>query len=215
MGEVAQHARLGDQPHRSLRALADGLGFEYFYGFQGGETSQWYPQLFRNTTPVEQPIQPEDGYHFTEDLTDDAIDWIKRQKSIAPDKPFFVYFATGATHAPLHAPEEWSNKFKGKFDQGWDEVRKETIARQKKMGIIPQNADLTPRPTEISAWEELSDDAKRLYARHQEIFAGFLAHTDHHVGRLLDAVRALPNADNTLIIYIAGDNGPKIGRAHV
>jgi arylsulfatase len=185
-----------------------GLGFENFYGFQGGETSQWYPQLFRNTTPIEQPKTPAEGYHLTEDLVDDAIAWVERQQSIDPDKPFFVYFATGATHAPLHAPEEWIDKFKGQFDQGWDKVREETLARQKKLGLVPENTKLTPRPPEIPAWDSLSDDAKKLYARHQEVFAGFLAHTDHHVGRLIEAVRALPDADNTLIIYIAGDNGP-------
>ncbi|QDV18755.1 Arylsulfatase [Gimesia panareensis] len=185
-----------------------GLGFEYFYGFQGGETSQYYPQLFRNTMPVEQPETPAEGYHLTADLADDAIAWINRQQSISPDKPFFVYFATGATHAPLHAPEEWIDKFKGQFDQGWDQVRGETLARQKKMGVVPENTKLTPRPKEIPGWDSLSDDARRLYARHQEAFAGFLAHTDYHVGRLVDAVRKLPDGDNTLIIYIAGDNGP-------
>lgn len=185
-----------------------GLGFEYFYGFQGGETSQFYPQLFRNTLPVEQPKSAAEGYHLTEDLTNDAIAWIKRQQSISPDKPFFAYFATGATHAPLHAPEEWIDKFKGQFDQGWDKVREETLARQKKMGVVPESTKLTPRPKEIPGWDSLSDDARRLYARHQEAFAGFLAHTDYHVGRLVEAVRKLPDGDNTLIIYIAGDNGP-------
>ncbi|QGQ26535.1 arylsulfatase [Gimesia benthica] len=185
-----------------------GLGFEYFYGFQGGETSQFYPQLFRNTLPVEQPKSAAEGYHLTEDLTNDAIAWIKRQQSISPDKPFFAYFATGATHAPLHAPEEWIDKFKGQFDQGWDKVREETLARQKKMGVVPENTKLTPRPQEIPGWDSLSDDARRLYARHQEAFAGFLAHTDHHVGRLIEAVRKLPDGNNTLIIYVAGDNGP-------
>ena len=185
-----------------------GLGFEYFYGFQGGETSQFYPQLFRNTAPVEPPETPAEGYHLTADLADDAIAWINQQQSISPDKPFFVYFATGATHAPLHAPEEWIDKFKGQFDQGWDKVREETLARQKKMGVVPENTKLTPRPKEIPGWDTLSDDARRLYARHQEAFAGFLAHTDHHVGRLVEAVRKLPDGDNTLIIYIAGDNGP-------
>ncbi|UTF58571.1 arylsulfatase [Gilvimarinus sp. DA14] len=185
-----------------------GLGFEYFYGFQGGETSQWEPQLFRNTTPVEPEKKPEEGYHLTEDLVDDAIVWMNQQQSIAPDKPFFVYFATGATHAPLHAPEEWINKFDGQFDQGWDKVREETLARQKQLGVVPENTLLTPRPKEISAWDSLSDDAKTLYARHQEAFAGFAAHTDYHVGRLLAAIEAMPDSDNTLVIYIAGDNGP-------
>ncbi|KAA1173835.1 arylsulfatase [Marinobacter salinexigens] len=185
-----------------------GLGFEYFYGFQGGETSQWEPQLFRNTTPVEPEKTPDEGYHLTEDLADDAIAWINQQQSIAPDKPFFVYFAPGATHAPLHAPQEWIDRFDGQFDQGWDKVREETLERQKGLGVVPQNTRLTPRPKEIEAWDSLSDDAKTLYAKHQEAFAGFAAHTDHHIGRMLDAVRALPDGDNTLVIYIAGDNGP-------
>jgi arylsulfatase A-like enzyme len=185
-----------------------GLGFEYWYGFQGGETSQWEPQLFRNTSPVEPTKKPKDGYHLTEDLTDDAIAWIKRQQSIAPDKPFFTYFATGATHAPLHAPKEWIEKFKGKFDGGWDKYREEAIATQKKLGVVPKDAKLTPRPKEIPSWDSLDADAKRLYARQMEAFAGFLAHTDYHLGRLLAAVEALPDADNTLVILVAGDNGP-------
>ena len=185
-----------------------GLGFEYWYGFHGGETSQWEPQLVRNTISVEPTKKPEQGYHLTEDMTDDAISWIKREKSIAPDKPFFVYFATGGTHAPLHAPAEWIDKFKGKFDQGWDKVREETLDRQKKIGVVPQNTKLTPRPKEIPAWDSLSADEKRLYARHMEVFAGFLAHTDHHIGRLVDAVRSLPDGENTLIVFVAGDNGP-------
>lgn len=185
-----------------------GLGFEYWYGFQGGETSQWIPQLFRNTTPVEPKRTPEEGYHLTADITDDAIGWLKTQEAIAPDKPFFIYFATGATHAPLHAPEAWIDKSKGQFDQGWDKVREQTLAQQKSIGVVPKTTRLTPRPSEIPAWDAASADAKRLYARHQETFAGFLAHTDHHVGRLLEAIRELPDADNTLIIYVAGDNGP-------
>jgi arylsulfatase A-like enzyme len=185
-----------------------GLGFQYWYGFQGGETSQWEPQLFRNTTAVEPSKRPEEGYHLTEDLVDNAITWINRQQSLAPDKPFFIYFATGAVHAPLHAPKEWIEKFKGKFDQGWDKVREETLGRQKKLGVVPADTKLTPRPKEIEAWDSLSPEAKRLYARHQEVFAGFLAHTDYQVGRLLDTIAKLPGADNTLIFYIAGDNGP-------
>ena len=185
-----------------------GLGFEYWYGFHGGESSQYEPQLFRNTVPVEPTKKPEQGYHLTTDITDDAITWIKRSKSLAPDKPFFAYFATGAVHAPLHAPKEWIDKFKGQFDQGWDKVREETLRRQKELGVVPPSTKLTPRPAEIPAWDSLSADEKRLYARHQEAFAGFLAHTDHEIGRLLTAVQSLPDADNTLIIYIAGDNGP-------
>ena len=185
-----------------------GLGFEYWYGFHGGETSQWEPQLFRNETPVEASKKPEQGYHLTEDLVDDAIVWMNRQESIAPEKPFFAYFATGAAHAPLHVPQEWADKFKGQFDQGWDKVREETLARQKKLGLVPVDTKLTPRPKELEAWDSLSADAKKLYARHQEVFAGFVAHTDYHLGRLLDGIAGLPDADNTLIIFIAGDNGP-------
>jgi len=185
-----------------------GPGFEYWYGFQGGETSQWEPQLFRNEIPVEPGKKPEQDYHLTEDLTDDAIAWMHRQRSIDPGKPFFMYFATGAAHAPLHVPKEWADKFKGQFDQGWDKVREETLARQKTLGIVPQDTKLTPRPKDIDPWAAISADAKKLYARHMEVFAGFAAHTDHHVGRLLDAIAQLPDADNTLIIFIAGDNGP-------
>ncbi len=185
-----------------------GIGFEYFYGFHGGETSQWEPQLYLNTSAVEPSKTAEQGYHLTEDLVDKAINWIDVHESITPDKPYFLYFAPGAAHAPLHAPREWIDKFKGKFDQGWDKVRQETIVRQKALGVIPDDTQLTPRPADIEAWDSLSADAKKLYARHMESFAGFLAHTDHHVGRLIDAINASPNADNTLIIYIAGDNGP-------
>ncbi|WP_100229285.1 arylsulfatase [Pseudoalteromonas ruthenica] len=185
-----------------------GLGFEYWYGFQGGETSQWEPQLFRNTTPVEPDKKPEDGYNLNVDLVDDAISWVERQQAISPDKPFFLYFAPGAVHAPLHVNKEWIDKFSGKFDQGWDAVRAETIARQKAQGLIPENTELTSRPSEIEAWDKLSTQQKELYARHQEVFAGFLAQTDYEVGRLIDAVNSTKEADNTLIIFIAGDNGP-------
>ncbi|MCB1352657.1 MAG: sulfatase-like hydrolase/transferase [Rhodobacteraceae bacterium] len=185
-----------------------GLGFEYWYGFQGGETSQWDPQLFRNTIPVEPEIGPEEGYNLNVDLVDDAIAWLDRQQSIAPDKPYFVYFAPGAVHAPLHVSEEWIDKFAGQFDQGWDKVREETLARQKDLGVVPENTDLTARPEEIEAWDSLDAEAQRLFSRHQEVFAGFLAQTDHEIGRLIDKVHALPEADNTLIILIAGDNGP-------
>ncbi|MGI3129860.1 arylsulfatase [Halopseudomonas pachastrellae] len=184
------------------------LGFEYWYGFQGGETSQWEPQLFRNTTPVEPVLRPEQGYNLNVDLVDDAIGWISQQQSIAPDKPYFLYFAPGAVHAPLHVSEDWIERFSGQFDQGWDQVREQTLARQKELGLVPDDTALSARPDEIEAWDSLDADAKRLYAKHQEVFAGFLAQTDHEVGRLIEAVRALPDGDNTLIIYIAGDNGP-------
>lgn len=184
-----------------------GQGFEYWYGFQGGETSQWEPQLFRNTATVEPLKTPEEGYHLTEDLTDDAIAWISNQKSLNPDKPYFAYFATGACHAPLHVPQEWIDKFKGQFDEGWDVMREKTIARQKAMGIIPQNAVLTKRPESIPAWNNQTPDAKKLFARQMEVFAAFLAHTDYQVGRLIKKARSVPGGENTIVVYILGDNG--------
>ncbi len=184
-----------------------GLGFDYFYGFHGGETSQYHPQLFLNTTPVEPPKTSEEGYHLTEDITTDAISWMRQEKSIAPDKPFFIYFATGACHAPHQAPKKWIDKFKGQFDEGWDVMRKHTIERQKKMGIIPENTQLTKRPDVIPSWKNCSSEEKKLYARQMEVFAGFLAHTDYWVGKLVDAAKELPGGDNTLVIYIVGDNG--------
>jgi len=186
----------------------NGLGFDYWYGFHGGETSQWEPRLYRNTVPVEPPTRPEDGYHLTVDLVDDAVKWVNQQQSIAPDKPYFMYFAPGAVHAPLHVGPEWADKFAGQFDQGWDAVREETLARQKELGVIPANTQLTSRPEEIESWDSLDDAARRVYARHQEVFAGFVAQTDHEIGRLLETIQSMPDADNTLIILIAGDNGP-------
>ncbi len=185
-----------------------GIGFETFYGFLGGETSQWEPQLVRDQRTVEPPKTPEQGYQLTTDLTDDAIRWVTTQQSVAPDKPYFMYFAPSAAHAPLHAPREWIDRFKGKYDQGWDKAREETLARQIRLGVVPAGTRLTPRPSEIEAWDSLSPDAKRLYARHMEVFAGFLAFADHEIGRLLDTVAKLPDADNTLILFIVGDNGP-------
>ncbi|MFV0522096.1 MAG: arylsulfatase [Mangrovibacterium sp.] len=184
-----------------------GLGFEYWYGFLGGESDQYYPMLFRNTTPVQAPKTPEQGYHLTEDLTKDAIKWIRLEKSISPDKPYFVYFAPGAVHAPHQAPKEWIDKFKGQFDDGWDAMRKYTFERQKKMGVIPQNTKLTKRPDVIPSWDSRTATEKKVYARQMEVFAGFLAHTDYWVGKLIDAARALPGGDNTMVIYIVGDNG--------
>lgn len=184
-----------------------GWGFETFYGFNGGETSQWNPQLYLNNQPVEPQKTPEQGYHLTTDLVDHAIDWISQHESVAPDKPYFVYFATGAMHAPHHAPKEWIDRFKGQFDQGWDQLRVETLAKQKEMGIVPEDTQLTARPDEIEAWDPLDDDAKRLFSRQMEVFAGFLGHTDDQIGRLIQAVEGSPDADNTIIMYIVGDNG--------
>ncbi len=184
-----------------------GGGFEYFYGFIGGETNQYYPAIYEGTTPVEPEKTPEQGYHFTEDMTDKAIKWIRQQKSLMGDKPFFVYFAPGATHAPHHVPEEWSAKYKGEFDQGWDTLREETFARQKALGVIPPDAALTDRPEEIPAWEDTPDDLRPVLARQMEVYAGFLEHTDHHVGRLVDALDDLGVLENTLVYYVIGDNG--------
>ncbi len=184
-----------------------GMGFEYFYGFIGGETHQYYPVLFENTRAVEPTSSPEEGYHLMTDMTDRAINYIQYSKSVAPQKPFFLYFAPGAAHAPHHAPKEWSHKFEGQFDQGWEKVREETYARQLEMGIIPPDTKLTPRPEWVPAWDSLSADQKKLYLRLFENFAGYLAFTDHECGRLIAAVNQLPDADNTMIIYIVGDNG--------
>lgn len=180
-------------------------GFEKFYGFLGGETNQWAPLIYDGVTIVETPDDPD--YHFTTDMTNQAISWMKFQKALGPDKPFFMYYAPGATHAPHHAPKEWIAKFKGKFDKGWDVMREETFARQKALGVIPKDAKLAPRPEDIVAWDTLSDDKKKLFARQMEVYAGFAAHTDNEVGRLVDAVEDLGVLDNTVIIYIAGDNG--------
>jgi arylsulfatase len=184
-----------------------GGGFEYFYGFIGGETNQYYPALYEGTTPVEPEKTPEQGYHFTEDMTDKAIKWVRQQKALMGDKPFFVYFAPGATHAPHHVPDEWSARYEGKFDQGWDKLREEIFARQKELGVIPPEAELTARPAEIPAWDEIPDDLKPVLSRQMEVYAGFLEHTDHHVGRLIDALDDLGVLEDTLVYYIIGDNG--------
>jgi arylsulfatase A-like enzyme len=184
-----------------------GGGFEYFYGFIGGETNQYYPAIYEGTTAVEPEKTPEQGYHFTEDMTDKAIKWIRQQKALMSDKPFFVYFAPGATHAPHHVPAEWSAKYKGKFDQGWDRLREETFARQKTLGVISPEAELTARPEEIPAWDDISDDLKPVLSRQMEVYAGFLEHTDYHVGRLVDALEELGILEDTLVYYIIGDNG--------
>ena len=182
-----------------------GGGFEYFYGFVGGEANQWYPTLFEGTNPVEVDQTP--GYHFMEDMTDKAIGWIGRQKALAPDRPFFVYFAPGATHAPHHVPTEWADRYRGEFDDGWDALRERTFARQKELGVIPPECELTPRHAEIPAWDEMPEDLKPVLRRQMEVYAGFLEYTDHHVGRLVDSLQQLGVLDDTLIYYIVGDNG--------
>lgn len=184
-----------------------GGGFEYFYGFIGGEAHQWYPSIYEGTTPVEPSKTPEEGYHFMADMTDKCISWIGQQKALMPDKPFFVYFAPGATHAPHHVPKEWADKYKGKFDQGWDKVREETFARQLTMGVIPKDSKLTPRHKEIPAWDAMPEALKPVLRRQMEVYAGFLEYADHHVGRMFDALDKLQILDDTLIYYIIGDNG--------
>jgi len=180
-------------------------GFDKFYGFIGGETNQWAPYLYDGVTQVELPNDPQ--YHFMTDMTEKAVAWIKFQKAMTPDKPFFVYFAPGAVHAPHHVPKEWIARWKGRFDQGWDRLREETLARQIKMGVVPPGTRLAQKPQAIRDWDKLSDDEKRLFTRQVEVFAAYLEYTDHEIGRMLEAIEATGQADNTLVFYIAGDNG--------
>jgi arylsulfatase A-like enzyme len=184
-----------------------GGGFETFYGFIGGENNQWEPALYEGTTPVEPPATADEGYHLTEDLTDRAVSWVRQQKALMPDKPFFMYFAPGATHAPHHVPKEWADRYAGQFADGWDALRESTFARQKEQGVIPADAELTPRHAEIPAWDDMPDELKPVLERQMEVYAGFLEHTDHHVGRLVDAIADLGVLDDTLVYYIVGDNG--------
>lgn len=184
-----------------------GGGFEYFYGFLGGEANQWYPTLYEGTTPVEPEKTPEEGYHLVEDMTNKAIRWIGQQKALAPDKPFFTYFAPGATHAPHHVPQEWADKYKGQFDAGWDALRELTLARQKALGVIPADAQLTARPKDVPSWDEMPEAFKPVLRRQMEVYAGFMEYTDYHVGRLLEAVEKLGIMEDTLVYYIIGDNG--------
>ena len=183
-----------------------GLGFEYFYGFLGGDSDQWHPALYENTRPIE-PYLGNPNYILDHDLADKAIDWMRMQHALAPAKPWFLYYATGTAHAPHHAPKEWIEKYKGQFDQGWDKVREETLARQIKLGVVPANTQLTKRPEQIPAWDSLSPDQKRLYARMMEVYAGALSYADDQIGRLLDALRESGQLDNTLVIFMMGDNG--------
>ncbi|HEY7278803.1 MAG TPA: arylsulfatase, partial [Trebonia sp.] len=201
-----------------------GRGFERFYGFLGAETNQWYPDLVYDNHPVDQPKSPEEGYHLTDDLTDKALEFIRDAKVIAPDKPFFLYYAPGACHAPHHAPKQWADKFRGRFDMGYEALREQTLARQKEMGIVPPDTDLPPvnplgtmeshtdprkQMNEMDTtrpWDSLSADEKRLFSRMAEVYAGFLAHADHHIGRLLDYLEETGQLDNTMIILVS-DNG--------
>jgi arylsulfatase A-like enzyme len=184
-----------------------GKGFGYWYGFQGGESSQWHTPLFENTAPVEPP-HDNPKWHFSEAMAEKAIGWIGQQKAAAPEKPFFIYFAPGACHGPHHVPTEWADKYKGRFDAGWDRQREITLENQKQLGVVPENTGLTPRPDSIPSWDSRSPDEKRLYARMQEVFAGYLEHIDAQIGKVVDAIERMGLRDDTLIIYIVGDNGP-------
>lgn len=187
-------------------------GFEYFYGFLGGETDQWHPELVENTVAVrmQPPAGREPDYTLTEDLATRARTWLLRQKSLAPDRPVFLYFAPGAVHAPLQAPRQWIDRFAGAFDMGWDEYRRRVFERQKKVGVVPPDADLTPRPPEIPAWDSLDPNRRKIAARLMEVFAGFMAQADHEVGRVIDAFRQIGELENTLVVLIAGDNGASL-----
>ena len=183
-----------------------GLGFEYFYGFLGGDTDNWHPALFENTRPVLPPFG-DPNYILIHDMSDRAMNWIRTQHAIAPDKPFFMYFAPGNGHAPHHASKDWIAKFKGKFDMGWDKQREITLANQKKLGVVPADTVLTPRPKEIPAWDSLSSDQKKVYARMMEVYAAAVAQSDYEIGRILDSLEESGQLDDTLVIYIEGDNG--------
>lgn len=182
-----------------------GEGFEKYYGFLGGETDNYNPTLFKGTTAIDTPDEP--GYHLSEDLATRTISYIREQKAMTPDKPFFTYLSFGATHAPHHAPPEYVERYAGAFDHGWDKQRELTLAKQKELGVVPEDAELTPRPESIPGWEGLDEDRHRLCSRMMEGYAGFATHTDEQVGRVVDALEDLSELDNTLIFYILGDNG--------
>ncbi len=194
-------------PMGPFRQWPTGQGFEHFYGFIGGETNQWAPAIYRDTVPIEPENATDSDYHFGEDMTDHTIEWIRQQKALMADKPFFAYYAPGATHAPHHVPTEWIAKYEGKFDDGWDATRLRTFARQKELGVVPEDAALTARHADIPSWDDMPDELKPILARQMEVYAGFLEHTDHQVGRIIDALDDLEILDDTLVIYIIGDNG--------
>jgi arylsulfatase len=186
----------------------NGMGAEYFYGFFGPGVSQWYPPLWENTIPVRAPKTPEEGYHLEADMADKTIGWIQRQRSIHPDKPWVAYYAPSAHKPPVGVPSEWSEKYRGRFDDGYDVLRDRILARQKELGIVPTDTRLQARPEGIPAWEELTDTDKRVGARWMEVFCGSVEYTDHQVGRIVEAIEQAADLENTLIVYIAGDNGP-------
>ena len=184
-----------------------GSGFEHFYGFVGGETNQWYPALYDGIAPVEPTKTPEEGYHFTEDMTDHAITWVRQQKSLDARQALLHVLRPRSDPRSASCPREWSDKYKGSFDTGWDRLREETLARQKQLGVVPPDTQLSARPAEIQAWDDVPSDLKPVLARQMEIYAGFMEHTDHHIGRLIDALEELGILDNTLVYLIIGDNG--------
>ncbi len=195
--EVSQSGPTNRWPTRS--------GFDKFYGFIGGEANQWAPAIYDGMNQVEPPWVPD--YHLLTDMTGKAIDWVKAVKALTPDKPFFIYFAPGATHAPHHVPKEWIARYKGKFDQGWDKLREETLARQKTLGVVPTNTKLAPKPAAIKDWDKLTADEQKLFAHQMEVFAGYGEFADHEAGRLVQSIEDMGQMDNTLIFYILGDNG--------
>ncbi|MDX2381895.1 MAG: arylsulfatase, partial [Acidimicrobiia bacterium] len=191
-----------------------GRGFERYYGFLGGETHQYYPELVHDNHTVEPPAGPDEGYHVTEDLVDNAISFVTDSKQVAPDKPFFMYFCPGAMHAPHHVRKEWSDKYAGKFDDGWTAYRDAAFARQQELGIAPPDAELSRHDPDVQDWDSLSADERQLYARMMEVFAGFLEHTDHHIGRLVDHLEQLGELDNTLIMLISDNGASSEGGPH-
>lgn len=195
-------------PAGPFRRWPNGLGFDYFWGFLGGETSQYDPVITENSTVLGVPDG--DDYYFPDAMADKTIDWIHGQKSQDPDKPFFIYFATGASHAPHHIATQWADKYKGKFDAGWDTLRVQTFERQKKLGVIPPDAQLTPRNEAMPAWDGLSPEEKQLFTRQMEVYAGFLENADCNIGRVVEAIEDIGLLENTLIVYILGDNGSSL-----
>lgn len=184
-----------------------GLGFDHYYGFMAGDDNQWEPHLYNDTTPVAAPATPEQGYHLTTDLVNKAIGWVDDHNAVVAGKPYFLYLATGGVHMPHHVPQEWIDKNKGRFDGGWDKYREEAFARQKRLGVVPKDAKLTPRPEGLPAWESLTPDQRKLYAHQMEVYSAFLEQTDAEVGRLVDQLRQRPGGDNLLVVYVVGDNG--------
>src|SRR5690625_5223128 len=183
-----------------------GRGFERYYGFLGGDTHQYYPDLIHDNHQVDPPRKPEEGYHLTEDMTDRAIQFVDEARQAAPDKPFFLYYATGAMHAPHHVPKEWADRYRGEFDDGWSAYRDRTVQRQKEMGLFSSDTELSEHDPDVQDWDTLPAEERRLYARMMEVYAGFLEHTDHHIGRLLDHLQTRGELDNTLVMLVS-DNG--------